>query len=156
MITSGELLEGLAGYFSAESLGAYNDSPVEDPGRPFVTFQATDWPDTIVVMGVVACNPSSSEFDVAMHFRATSPTAVDAQADAIHEHFNSVFIDGRRFVGGTVATPMPSITLDTGVVLTNVSRRSRSAVELTAPKAQLNTNRFTRTDTYAVSVSRSA
>lgn len=148
-------MSGLGAYLDSEQLAQYSSNPTEDPGRPAVTFSGVDFPDTLVVVAVTAQNPTlASEWDIAMHFRATSATAVDGIADAVAEHFGAVFgLSARGWSHGTAVT-MPSITVDGGLVLTNVARKTRGAIELTAPKPQLNTNRFSRVDTYQFSVRR--
>lgn len=155
LIATSELLTGLGTYLSEQSLAQYNSDGeyVEDPGRPGIRFSDSDHPDTLLVLAVVGVDRGL--FQVAMSFRAGGRDAsgVDGIADAVTSHFDDVFIGGRVYVGGTVATPMPSITLD-DLILNSVTRKTRGAVTIAAPKPQLNTNRFSRVDTYAVSVSR--
>lgn len=157
LIATGELLAGLGEYLAEQQLAQYSSDGLytQDDGRPGVRLSDADHPDSLLVLAVTGVE-AERWFQVAMHFRAPGrdPSAVDGNADAIAEHFHEAFgLGARGWQHGTAVT-MPSITLDGDLVLTNVKRKTRGSVSLTAPKPQSNASRYARTDVYEFSVIR--
>jgi hypothetical protein len=156
VIETTDVITGLAQYLADQALAQYSPTGdyLDHPDLPAVLFAGADVPDTAVVATVTGFDDRVGDFDVALAFRAPGhdTRAVDGLADAVYQHFCSVL--GAHVGTWEAGTAIILPTLEWGELeILNVERMTRGTPELSS-EGKYKGNRYVRTDTYKVVVSR--
>jgi hypothetical protein len=163
MTPTAELLEGLAQWLASENLAQYDPSGgyIEYPDLPAVVFAPVDMPDTTLVLEAVEdtrtqtrgnAEPAPNHINVRFTYRTPGRDSrtVETLASAVLSRFTTLAYSGPGDDYNTFSAPnlvMGTLTISAGAI-----RLLKREPPVLAPKGKYSGDRWTRADSYRISV----